>query len=76
VFIFSITDALLLRKAITPSLCITMMHTAVYMSRVEILKTKKLGEIHIGTMNHKTPKVWVGVQSVDYVATHVGKKYP
>jgi hypothetical protein len=35
----------------------------------------KLGEIHIETMKYKTPKVWMEVQSVDYVATHVRKKY-
>jgi hypothetical protein len=27
-------------------------------------------------MNHITPKMWVGLQSVDYAVTHVGKKYP
>jgi hypothetical protein len=54
------------------------MHIAVYESHVQKrCQTKKyLGEIHIGTMNHITPKVWVGLQSVDYAATHVGKKYP
>jgi dihydroxyacetone kinase len=62
-------------EAITLSLYIIRMHTAVYMSRIESQKTKKLGEIHIGAMNHNSPKVWVVLQSADYVVTHVGKKY-
>jgi hypothetical protein len=47
-------------------------------SRSKCLDSKyiKLGGIHIGTMNHITPMVWVVLQSVDYAATHVGKKYP
>jgi hypothetical protein len=49
------------------------MHTAVYMSQV---KSRKKVKIHIGAMNHMTPKVWVVLQSVDYAATNVGKKYP
>jgi hypothetical protein len=36
----------------------------------------KKGEIHIETMNYITPKERVELQSVDYAATHVGKKYP
>jgi formyltetrahydrofolate hydrolase len=36
----------------------------------------KLGEIHIEAIKYKTPKRWVGLQSIDYDATHVGKKYP
>jgi hypothetical protein len=50
------------------------MHTAVYMSQVK--RRKKQGKIHIEAMNHMSPKVWMELHSVDYAATHVGKKYP
>jgi hypothetical protein len=36
----------------------------------------KKGEIHLETMNCRAPKERVELQSVDYAATHVGKKYP
>jgi hypothetical protein len=42
----------------------------------EMSDKTKLGEIHIETMKYKMPKVWMGLQSVDYAANHVGKKYP
>jgi hypothetical protein len=75
VVFFSIKDALLLSKAITSSLYITRMHTTV-LSVSSSKKEKKLGKIHIEAIKHMTPKKWVGLQSVDYAATHVGKKYP
>jgi hypothetical protein len=66
---------LLLNQAITLGVCITKMHTAVQYLGYHKYESKQAK--YISSMsNYRSPKVKVEDQSIDYAATHVGKKYP
>jgi hypothetical protein len=71
--IFSIMGAFITQISNTPGLCITRMHTAVQFTNPKQKKEAKYISI---ASNCKFPKKIVKVQSVDYAAIHVGKKYP
>jgi hypothetical protein len=52
------------------------MHTAIQKSQGLTKKMKKKMKYISMLSNCRSPKVKVEDQSVDYAATHVGKKYP